>query len=115
MVPTVAPSATDVPAATAAEPRCRRVTDHPSGVRIVTARPCVGTLPTNDTTPPEGAATDAPDEAATSMPRCCPSAYGLPPNTNGRTSAPSTGQVQADARGGAVRARATTSATADRR
>src|SRR5581483_11853047 len=88
-VPTAAASATVVPSATEIDPRCVSVTAKPSAVVIVTVSPDPGTNPANVTTPAAGARTVSPGSAATSIPRCCPPAYGFAgSNENGCTTAP---------------------------
>ncbi len=62
--------------------------------------PPPGTVPANDTTPEAGAATEEPEGAPTSTPRCCPAAYGSSPNRKGRSTSPCTGHVQPNADAG---------------
>jgi hypothetical protein len=63
-----------------------------------TVFPPVGTVPAKETTPEAGAATALPVGAPRSTPRCCPAAYGWARSKeNGRSTGPSTGQVQARA------------------
>lgn len=73
-VPTTAPSSTTLPRSALVEPSCRSVTAYPSAVWIVTARPPLGTKPTNETVPAAGARTSAPTAAPMSTPRCWPAA-----------------------------------------
>lgn len=100
-VPTVAPSTTLAPLATAIEPRCVSVTEYPSEVWIVMDLPLVGTLPAKLIVPLAGATTGSPvADAPMSMPRCCPAAYGCASSKlNACSTGPLTGQVQACATG----------------
>ncbi len=110
-VPTAAPSPTAAPFETPIEPRWTSVTEYlPSGVRIETVLPLVGTVPANVTVPAVGATTVWPDGAPTSIPRCCPPAYGLLPSEKGRNTGPSTGHVHAPAVAGRPRTTRTTTA-----
>ena len=84
------------PLATAIEPRCVSVTEYPSAVSIVTLLPEAGTVPAKVTVPETGASTADPSLPPTSMPRCCPAAYGCAGSkTNGWSTGPSAGHVQA--------------------
>jgi hypothetical protein len=108
-VPTTSPWATAVPTRTAIEPRCTSVIENPSGVRIVSVCPAVGTAPANPTTPAFGARTSEAAGAPMSMPRCWPPVYGSSSNAKPRSTGPSTGQLHALATGAPPSA--TTSAT----
>jgi hypothetical protein len=67
---------------------------------MVTLMPEVGTVPANVTVPAAGATTGASAAAPMSIPRCCPAAYGCAGSkTNGWSTGPSAGQVQAPATG----------------
>src|SRR5918911_718443 len=99
IVPTTSPSATASPFATPIEPRCVSVTAYPSGVRIVSDVPFVGTVPANVTVPAAGASTGEPAAPPMSTPRCWPPRYGLLPSRNGRRTAPSVDQLHAPAEG----------------
>jgi hypothetical protein len=102
-----------VPWATESEPRWVSVTAFPCGVAIVTLRPEPGTVPANDTVPAAGATTVEPAAPPTSMPRCCPAAYGCAESkTNGCRTAPELGQVHAPAAGARAQNVAATSTTA---
>lgn len=113
--PTEPPSSTAAPVTTSVEPSCSSVTAYPSEVRIVTARPPFGTLPTNETVPRTGARTLVLSAAPTSMPRCWPAAYGSAESENGRSTGPSTGQVQACAAGATTSVVKATAAERNRR
>ena len=73
-LPTRTPSATASPRPTVTLRSWRRVTERPSLVWIVSARPPFGTEPANETVPPTGACTASPTDAPTSIPRCWPPA-----------------------------------------
>jgi hypothetical protein len=113
-VPTLSPSATVAPFATAIDPSSVSVTDQPSGVRMVTDFPLPGTVPANVTTPAAGATTVSPAAPPMSIPRCWPAAYGWAgSNENGSRTEPLDGHVHASA--GAAKASAATSTTRNRR
>jgi hypothetical protein len=89
------------------------VTEYPSWVSIVRLLPLTGTVPAKETVPPAGAATDVPEGAPMSMPRCCPAAYGSSPRMNRCKIGPRTGQVQASA-GGTMTSATSAPATSNR-
>jgi hypothetical protein len=111
IVPTDDPSSITAPLITAIEPRWTSVTEKPSCVRIVTVSPPPGTTPAKATTPETGATTVAPAAPPTSIPRCCPAAYGSLPKEKGRSTGPSTGQDQAWPAGAATSASTTARAS----
>jgi hypothetical protein len=55
--PITSPSATVTPLSTPIDPRCTRVNEYPSVVRIATVLPPPGTVPAKVTVPPIGATT----------------------------------------------------------
>jgi hypothetical protein len=77
------------------------VTAKPSDVRTVSVRPLTGSQPANDTRPPAGVRTAEPASLPISTPLWPRSWYSGPPNSNPRSTGPSTGQLQA-APGGAM-------------
>jgi hypothetical protein len=101
-VPTTSPSATPSSALTAIVPRWSRVTAKPSDVRIVSVRPFPGSQPANDTRPPAGVRTAEPASLPISIPLWPLSWYSGPPNSNPRSTGPSTGQLQAAPGGGMI-------------
>ncbi len=94
---TGSPSATSSPRRTSSVPRWVSDARWPSGVVTVTVSPWVGTCPAKVTSPAAGARTLRPASSATSIPRCCPPAYGSSPTANERRTGPSAGHVQAAA------------------
>ncbi len=103
-VPTCAPSATVRPRARAIEPRWTSVTEYPSSVTIVTARPYLGTEPANEIVPARDATTGSPGAPPTAIPRCWPPAYGSSPSWKRWRTGPDAGQVHAPAGGASARA-----------
>ena len=102
------------PRCTSNGPTCVSDTLYPPGVRIVTVSPCVGTWPANVTSPPDGARTTCAPPRATSMPRCCPPAYGSSPSEKPRSTSPSAGHDHALAAGAVVSAQPSARTTAAR-
>ncbi len=91
------------------------MTEYPSGVRMDTVLPWVGTVPANVTEPPDGARTSSPSSAAMSTPRCCPAAYGSEPSAKGRSTSPRAGQAQASPALGTASAEMSTTTNAIKR
>ena len=78
--PVVAAAAGDVRfAGTASDERWRYEVSEPSVVRMPIVRPEEPAVPAKRTSPPAAATTGEATEAAMSMPRCCPAAYGSVP------------------------------------
>jgi hypothetical protein len=102
IVPTGSPSATPSPSLTAIVPRWSKVTAKPSDVLTVSVRPFPGSQPANDTRPPAGVPTAEPASLPISIPLWPRSWYSGPPNSNPRSTGPSTGQLQAAADDGTI-------------